>query len=263
MVRVENFTVKANDGAELLKNITLTIPKGTVTGLTGASGSGKTTLLRAIMGNLAPNHKIINGTVFIDDIDIKGLSKKEHRHLCGTTIGYIPQSPMTAFDKRMTIGKQLTEVLCFKQKINKLQAKEVLCEKLKEFNFDDPPRILKSYPDQLSGGMLQRITVALLLILSPDYILADEATSALDEKNIAQLINILKVESEHRGILFVSHDVRAMEKLCQNIVVMQNGEIVETGSFDELVENPKCLWTKNFSSLYKNSKEEDWLWQEL
>ena len=263
MVKVENFTVKANDGAELIKNITLTIPKGTITGLTGASGSGKTTLLRAIMGNLAPNHKIINGTVFIDDTDIKGLSKKEHRNLCGTTIGYIPQSPMTAFDNRVTVGNQLTEILCFKQKINKMQANQILCEKLKEFNFDNPSRIFESYPNQLSGGMLQRITVALLLILSPDYIFADEATSALDEKNATQLINILNSESKHRGILFVSHDVRAMEKLCQNMVVMQNGEVVETGSFDELVENPKCLWTKNFSSLWKNSKEEDWLWQEL
>ena len=263
MVKVEEFKVRANDGAELLKNITLTIPVGTITGLTGASGSGKTTLLRAIMGNLAPNHKIVKGTIFINEIDITKLSKKKHRNLCGTTIGYIPQNPITAFDKRITIGSQLAEILCFKQKISKLQAKIALTEKLKSLNFDDTSRILESYPSQLSGGMLQRITVALLLVLSPDYIFADEATSALDEKNAMQLINILKAESKNRGILFVSHDVNAMEKLCQHIFVMHAGEIAESGSFEDLMNYPKCKWTETFSSLWTKSKEEEWLWQEL
>lgn len=263
MIRIEDFSVKANDGAELLKNVTLKLPKATVLGLTGASGSGKTTLLRAIMGNLAPNHKIIQGTIFIKDNDVKQLSKKEHRHLCGTTIGYIPQNPMTAFDDRVLIGKQLSQILYLKQGLSKKDSETVLSEKLKDLSFDNPQRILESYPEQLSGGMLQRITVALLLTLSPDYILADEPTSALDEKNSKLLIEILKEESKKRGILFVSHDIHAMESLCPWMNVMQEGEIIESGNFYDLMNEPKCDWTKAFSSLWKSGKEGDWIWKEL
>ncbi len=173
----------------LLNNITFTIKNNGIVGLTGASGSGKTTLLRGIMGNLAPNHKIISGRILVDDIDITNMSSKNHRNLCGTTMGYIPQNPMTAFDGRVKIGKQLTEILCIKKQITKTQAILLITSKLKELNFDDTSRVLESYPNKLSGGMLQRITVCLLLILSPNYILADEPTSALDEKN-SELLNV-------------------------------------------------------------------------
>lgn len=261
MIKIDSLSVKAKDGVELLSDISFNLEKGKILGLTGASGSGKTTLLRTIMGNLAPNHRITEGTVYIDSENIISMSKKEHRNLCGVKIGYIPQNPMTAFDNRIKVGNQLNEILCFKKSIKKEEANFLIIEKLHELHLNCD--VLENYPSSLSGGMLQRIIVALLLVLSPDYILADEPTSALDEKNAEILVKLLEKESRNRGVLFVSHDVLSMKKLCNELIILENGYIIEQDLFDELISNPKNNWTKAFSKHFQERKENSFKWKKL
>lgn len=261
MIKIDRLSVTAKDGARLLSDISFNLEKGKILGLTGASGSGKTTLLRTIMGNLAPNHNITEGTIYIDSESIISMSKKKHRNLCGVKIGYIPQNPMTAFDNRIKVGNQLIEILCCKKSIKKEEANFLITEKLQELHLGC--EVLENYPSSLSGGMLQRIIVALLLVLSPDYILADEPTSALDEKNAKILVMLLTKESNNRGVLFVSHDVAAIKKLCDELIILENGCIIEQDSFDALISNPKSNWTKAFSKHLHERKENSFKWTKL
>lgn len=130
-------------------------------------------------------------------------------------------------------------------------------EKLAAVNLKDTERVLGAYPSELSGGMLQRVAAAILLGMSPDYILADEPTAALDEENRDLLLQIMQKQMEGKGILFVSHDVAALKTLCQNVYVLGNGKMIEHGTMKMLLENPQTDWMKQFSMLsHKESRGE-------
>ncbi len=262
MLRIDNLSVKARNGMLLLDDVSLAVASGHIIGLTGASGSGKTTLLKSMMGMLDRSYALINGSIFVDDADISELSPKERRELCGKTIGFIPQNPMTAFDPRIKIGTQMRETLCIRLGISKSEADDLSAEKLKTLNLKDFNRILRSYPGQLSGGMLQRIVVALMLALRPKYILADEPTSALDEDNREILTQTLKKQKKETGILFISHDVDALSALCESVFVMEHGKITETGTMGKLLSAPQRKWTRAFAAAHKKMEERSYIWTE-
>ncbi len=138
-------------------------------GLTGQSGAGKTTLLRALLGLLNPGCRVTSGEIWIDGREQPKLSKKEQRLLRGTTLGFIPQNPMTAFDSRVKIGTQMAETLRLRVDLSKAEAGQHSRMLLEELGIEEPERVLDSLPGQLSGGQLQRVTAALLLALKPKY----------------------------------------------------------------------------------------------
>jgi len=263
MLKITGLSVEGKKQKTLIKQISFDLKSGKCIGLTGASGSGKTTLIKSIMGILDESCRIVSGDITLDGVSLPSLTAKKQRELCGTVLGFIPQNPMTAFYRYSKIGKQMEETFCVRLKLSRKDARQLSESTLKSVNMSDTNRILNSYPDQLSGGMLQRITMAILLGLKPRYILADEPTSALDEDNRAYLLKLFIDYPEDAGILFLSHDVTALKTLCKEILVMENGQIIERADTNQLFTNPTQNWTKQFVS-YANSQEgSKWAWTEL
>lgn len=260
MLETKELTVSSKGGVPLLQNVSLKLEQGQVIGLTGQSGAGKTTFLRALLGLLNPGCRVSSGEVWIDGKALSQLSKKEQRLLRGTTLGFIPQNPMTAFDSRVKIGAQMAETLRLRAGLSKSEAGRNSRTLLAELGIEEPDRVLNSIPGQLSGGQLQRVTAALLLALEPKYILADEPTSALDEENRRLLLELLSKQSA--GILFISHDVAALESLCATVHVMESGQITESAPMAELLNAPKRTWTKEFAAAWKSPDKEGWTWMD-
>lgn len=263
MLKVNQLSVKEKSDRYLLDQVSIEIPSGAITGLTGHSGSGKTTLLRSIFGMLHTDCQIKDGNIFMDDIELLCLSRRQHRSMCGKKIGFIPQNPMTAFDSRLKIGYQIQETLQRRLGLTKSQAIAIAKEKLDFVNLKETQRVLNAYPGQLSGGMLQRVAAAILLGMSPDYILADEPTAALDDENRNLLLKVLQTQMQEKGILFVSHDVDALQRLCNNVYVLGAGKVIEQGNMDQLLTKPQTDWMKQFSSLSRKESRGKWEWEKL
>lgn len=263
MFEAQGIKVTAGRDKVLLHDISFSLEAGQCLGLTGASGSGKTTLLKAIMGVLAPGCRMSEGILTLDGVELQALSAKKRRSYCGTTLGFIPQNPMTAFDPANKIGAQMNETFQLQLGKDDAAAKELAVQLLQDVNLMDTERILNAYPQQLSGGMLQRVAMALLAGLSPRYIFADEPTSALDEENRNHLLQLLKTRHHKAGILFISHDVDALRSLCPETLVMAQGTVVERQTTDLLFQQPQHPWTRAFADAVQHRKGGDWTWQDL
>lgn len=263
MMKIEQLSVKDKSGHFLLEEVSMDIPSGAITGLTGHSGSGKTTLLRSVFGMLHADCQLESGEILIDDMELLSLAPGEHRRLCGKKIGFIPQSPMTAFDSRLKIGYQIIETFQKRLYLNKTEALDLAKRTLDLVNLKDMERVLNAYSSELSGGMLQRVAAAILLGLSPDYILADEPTAALDKENSNLLLELILTKMGDKGILFVSHDMEALQKLCKHVYVLGAGRVIEEGSMEQLLTNPKTDFMKQFSSLGRKESPGEWKWEKL
>lgn len=263
MLEIRNLTVQTKSSVPLLNNVSLSIDTGTCIGLTGASGSGKTTLIKAIMGMCGGDLEVPEGEILLDKDNLLKHSGKERRMLCGKVIGFIPQNPMTAFFPHAKIGRQVTETLRIHTGADKKQAEILSAGVLSQVNLADTRRVMNAYPRELSGGMLQRITMALILGTKPRYVLADEPTSALDEVNRDLLLELMKAYQKNAGILFISHDTEAMKRLCPVTHVMEHGRIIETQTTGELFLHPRQPWTKRFAEAACHREEVEWKWTAL
>lgn len=262
MLKLENLTISAKE-QDILSGINLELSKGKAVGLTGHSGSGKTTVLKCLMGILPEQCEISGGQILLDGTRIDSLSCRRRRQMNGTVFGFVPQNPMTAFDSRLTIGRQLFETFRIKSGLNPKAAQMQIKDCFSLLNLREADRILESYPSELSGGMLQRIVAASLLIMQPAYILADEPTSALDEENRRSLLKVLNRQKANSGVLLVSHDIEALAELCDYIYVLEKGSMIEEGPADRVLEAPEQPWTQSFVSAGKYQKVEQWQWKEL
>ena len=260
MMEVKDLTARTRKGKLLLDHVSFTLEPGGCTGLTGASGSGKTTLLKALLGVSDSDVAICGGQFLLDGKDLLQQTEKVRRELCGTTLGFIPQNPMTAFNLHVSVGAQMAETFRKRLHIEKRAAQKLSMEALKKVHLTDSERVYRAYPGQLSGGMLQRVTMASLLGLSPRYIFADEPTSALDEDNKSYLTQELARMKQQSAILFVSHDDTAIRTLCDELLVMQNGTIAERGTTSNLVASPQEEWTKEFVRLASTEEGGGWTW---
>lgn len=234
MIEISNLTIRYFD-KKIISDVSLKLKDGEIMGLTGPSGAGKTTLLKSIMSLNNHKLKITRGQIKVDGIDITHMNFKEMRKYLGTLIGYIPQSPMTSFFPYKTIEVQLTNNISNRMNISKSQAKSMILESIKSVNFEDPARVLKSYPRELSGGMLQRLFIVNILVMKPKIILADEPTSALDQFNKNILLDYLLDLKKESSILFVSHDIDSIKKICDSVSVILEGSVV----FNEDIQNIK------------------------
>lgn len=261
MLEIKNLIVSGNNNIPILDDINLIVKKGECIGLTGASGSGKTSLIKSILGMDTSSYKIKQGGILLEKVNILSFKSKKRRELCGKTFGFVPQNPMTSFFPNKKIGKQMIETFRLHNKnLNKFSANLLSKKTLNKVNMNDLERIMNSYPSQLSGGMLQRVTMAILLGLHPTYIFADEPTSALDEINRNLLIKLLKKINNDTGIIFISHDIVALKELCSQINVMQNGKIVETQTVEKLFSSPQQIWTKTFvKTTQQNMEDNEWI----
>lgn len=245
MLTVEALCVTTATGKRLLADVSFTLARGVCLGLTGPSGSGKTTLLRSLLG-LDGDGLRLSGRIALDGQNLSALAPPERRALCGRVFGFIPQQPMTAFFPHATIGRQMRETLQLHRKLSRLQAQTLAAELLLQVHLEDTARILAAYPGALSGGMLQRIAMALILGTKPQVVLADEPTSALDAVNRDLLLRLLAEYQPQAAILFVSHDTAALRRLCSETLVLEAGSIVEQSPTAELFSRPQSDWTKRF-----------------
>ena len=250
MLEVQNLSVTARNGTQLLKQISFQIEIGEAVGLTGQSGAGKTTLRKALLGSLSGGCQVSGGTIQVDGQSLWALSPRKRRELCGTTLGFIPQNPMTAFDPRLKLGRQMEETLRLRTGVSGKEAVEQAEALLAELGLSQPRRVLDSYPAQLSGGMLQRAAAALLMALHPKYILADEPTSALDPEMVKEVLNVIR-ELPRSGmtILIVTHEMSFAREISDRVLFICDGVIKEEGTPEQIFTCPHEPITIKFLSM--------------
>ena len=227
-----------------IRHVNLDIPKGSIVGVVGESGCGKSTLITSIIRQLDDNADIPNGSIEFEKQDLLKLSLDKMRNISGTKLSIIFQDPMSTLNPVLSIGRQMIDIQ-YRDKISKKRKKQRSIDMLTKVGIPDPRNQLNQYPYELSGGMQQRVSIAMALQAGPSLLIADEPTTALDTTLEVQILKLLKELQEEMGcsILFVSHHLGVIAELCDHVVVMYAGEIVEQGSTYEIFNNPAHPYT--------------------
>jgi oligopeptide transport system ATP-binding protein len=228
-----------------VNGVSFTVNKGETIGIVGESGSGKSQVLMSIMGLLPHNGKS-TGSVKLGGEEILGLPRDRLNKIRGTRMAMIFQDPMTALNPYLTVGKQLTEVLTFHQNMTEAMALEQAREILEQVHIPEPMKRLNMYPHELSGGMRQRVMIAMGMLCRPDLLIADEPTTALDVTIQAEILDLLAEQQAVTGtaIILVTHDLGVVAQLCDRVFVMYAGRLVEQGSVREIFYDPQHPYTR-------------------
>ena len=238
---------ETDDGTvEAVNGLDIQLEYGKTLGLVGETGAGKTTLAKSIMRIVPqPPGKIVSGEILYDGNDILKMDKNEIRKIRGQHISMIFQDPMTSLDPTMTIGKQIMEGMRWHFKTPKKEAWDRAVELLREVGIEEPEKRMKNYPHQLSGGMRQRVVIAIALSCNPDLLICDEPTTALDVTIQAKIIELIKKVQKERGIsvIYITHDLGVVAKVADFINVMYAGKIVERGTTNEIFYDPRHPYT--------------------
>ena len=251
VLSIEKLTVALpawSDRKHAVTEVSLDVGKKEILCVVGESGSGKSIMGKAILGLLPKPHvQATGGRIMFEGRDILTLSDDEIRKLRGGRISMIFQEPMTALNPLMKVGRQIYEVLEVHTDLSPSARWERVLQLVNDVHLPDPQRIINSYPHQLSGGQRQRIVIAIALALEPSLIIADEPTTALDVTTQAQILHLMKELQRAHGtsILFITHDFGVVAEIADRVVVMRHGEVVEAGSVDEVLRDPKAQYTKD------------------
>lgn len=246
MLEIKDLTIQYGDKAPVVKNFSLSLKKGEIITIVGESGSGKSTVLSSILGLLPNGGKIISGDIIYNGESMLSKSLNQWRELRGTEITMISQDSGGTLNPIRKIGKQFVEYIQTHSKMSAKEAEEKAKDMFSKVNLPDPDIIMKSYPHQLSGGMKQRVGIAMALTFHPKIILGDEPTSALDVITQAQIVKeIMDLRKKfNTSIIMVTHNLGVAAYISDKIIVMQNGKIVDAGNKNEVIENPKSEYTK-------------------
>ena len=245
ILKVKDLSV-SNKDVEILKNISFQIKKGEILGIVGESGCGKSTLIRALIQMMNKSEKITNGEILFNEKNLLLLDNKQIRKLRGNNLGVIFQNPGATLNPIRKIGKQFVQTMQSHMDISKNEALEKASNMLEKVNLKDSKCILNSYPFELSGGMKQRVIIALAMILEPEILIADEPTSALDVTVQAQVVKemISLRDNFDTSIIIVTHSMSVISQMVDKIAVMYSGNIVEYGDKEDILRNPKHPYTK-------------------
>jgi len=229
----------------IVDDINFTLERNRCLGIVGESGSGKSMTVNGILRLISPWLQI-SGFAYFKGIDILEMKDKTIRNIRGKHIYMIPQDAMTAFDPLFTIGNQMNETLRENLGVSKKEAEEMSLGELEKLGIKKAPEIMKNYPHQLSGGMLQRCIIAIAIAIKPDIIIADEPTTALDSINQSGVIQAFQKLKSQLGtaVIFITHDLGVIQQLAQNVLVMKDGKQVEYGTAEEVFQSPKDEYTK-------------------
>lgn len=231
---------------QAVRGVTFELKKGETLAIVGESGSGKSVTSKALMGLIpTPPGRIKNGEIVFDGRDLTKLTEKEMQQIRGKEIAMIFQDPMTSLNPTMTIGNQIMEGLIKHQGMSKADARKVALELLDLVGIPNPEARLKQYPHQFSGGMRQRVVIAMALACNPKLLIADEPTTALDVTIQAQILELMKdiQQKTEAAIIFITHDLGVVANVADRVAVMYAGKVVEIGTVDEVFYNPKHPYT--------------------
>ena len=229
-----------------VNGVSFYLDHGKVLGIVGESGSGKSVTAYSIMQILEKTGKIVSGSVKFDGQELVGIGEKGMKKIRGNKISIIFQDPMTSLNPTYTIGHQLMEAIRLHTNRNKKEAWDRAVEMLRLVNVNEPEKRMKQYPYEFSGGMRQRVMIAMALACEPDILIADEPTTALDVTIQAQILELMQSLQKELGmaIIMITHDLGVVAQMCDEVIVMYAGSICEQGSADEIFYNPKHEYTK-------------------
>ena len=247
VLELENVSVHFDtpDGTvQAVRDVSLSLKSGETLAIVGESGCGKSVLCKSVM-KLLPGNARISGKMLIDGKDIAPYTEKQMRKLRGSLFSMLFQDPMTSLDPTMPIGKQIMEGMLWHYKMPKDAAYKKAVQLLEEVGITDAEKRMKSYPHQLSGGMRQRVVIAIALACDPDLLICDEPTTALDVTIQAKILELIRSIQRERGIsvIYITHDLGVVAKVADYVDVMYAGKIVETGTIDEIFYEPRHPYT--------------------
>ena len=248
---IDHLSINLRSGTDnLVSEISFAIKEGESLILLGQSGSGKTMTCSAVLNLLDPKKFKVSGSVFFGETDLLNSSEKQRRGIYGNQIVYIPQNPMTALDPSMRIGRQMDETLRLHSDKSRQQRYNYILRLLHDVGLDDPDRVYRAYPHMLSGGMLQRVIIAMAMMLDAKFVLADEPTTALDVIHRNGIIDLFsQMKANGVGILMVTHDFATALQLGGNMLVMKEGKIIESGEVQSVFDHTTEPYTRSLPFL--------------
>ena len=258
MLEIKDLRVRFHDADhDAVRGISLTVADGEIMGLVGESGSGKTVTAMVVSGLLPRKRADVTGQVLLDGKDLLALDGAAMRKRQGCAISVVFQEPMSAMNPVMRIGPQVEEALRVHTKLSAEERKERALQALRDVDRADAEAIYEKYPHQMSGGMLQRAMIAAAIISRPKLLLADEPTTALDVTIQAQILELLRRLNREMGmsVLFISHNLNVVRKLCTRVAVMEKGHIVETGPTEQVFHDPQADYTKRLIAAIPTRKK--------
>ena len=240
-LEVRGLTVRLKGGGPLLRSVSLSVEAGKVRGLVGESGAGKSMIGKAVLGILPHAVEVTSGQILLDGVDLQRLTPAERRVRVGAMCALIPQDPLTALNPSHRIGRQITDRLVDILGWQRTAATARALELLAEVQISEPERVMRQYPHELSGGMRQRVLIASAFAAEPKLIVADEPTTALDvtvQKQILRLI--VGMQARHgTALLFVTHDLGVVSKVCQDLSVLYGGKVIEEATVPAFFAGPR------------------------
>ncbi len=243
----------------VLDQVSMHIGPGEIIGVVGESGSGKSVTALTILRLLQDNASIDSGKILFQNQSLLDLTEKEVQTLRGKKIGMVFQEPMTALNPTMKIGRQLANVIRKHRGVSKKEAAELAVRALEDVKIKDPEKVAQKYPFQLSGGMRQRVVIALAMSAPPQLLIADEPTTALDVTVQSEILKLMKELSQKKGtsIMFITHDLAVVSDFCDRVYVMYQGKIVESGQTGEVLSQPQHPYTRALIESLPEGKKKD------
>ena len=269
LLRVDKLSVafpKPAGGEKTVVNkVSFSVEKGEILGIAGESGSGKSMTALAVMGLLPDNAKRTGDGLFFDGKNLCASGKKDRKEeeqlrqeLSGNGMAMIFQEPLTSLNPVLTIGKQLEEPLLLHTDLTEEERRDAMLQALAQAELKNGEQLLSSYPHQLSGGMRQRVMIAMAMINKPRLLIADEPTTALDAVTEREIVNLIRrlAKENQMSVIFISHDLAVLRELCDRVMIMKDGQIVEEGSTEQIFEAPERTYTKELmKAAVKGPKE--------
>jgi oligopeptide/dipeptide ABC transporter ATP-binding protein len=249
LLDVKNLQTSFYDGktkTEVIRGIDFSVQKGEILGIVGESGSGKSVMVKSVLGIIPGNAKVDTGEIILDGKHIENLSKKEKRAIRGRDIAMIFQDPMTALNPLKKAGEHLVELLTRVRGMGKKEAKLEAVQLFRMVGIPSPEKRVEQYPHEFSGGMRQRVLIAMALACNPKLLIADEPTTALDVTIQAQILELLKKlqQEQDMSVVLITHDLGVVATICSRILVMYGGKVMEEGLANEIFYSPQHPYTK-------------------